>query len=459
LAPQLFRSPSFWHDTVGEEIAPRPPLDADLRADVAIVGAGYTGLWTAHYLSEHEPDCKIAIVESEVAGFGASGRNGGWLSSEYAGIDHFFEDPKTQKRALALQRAMFDAVDEVGRVVDAAGFSCDFAKGGMLELATCAAHEADHHESILKQRARGFGEDDFRWLDASECAQHVQVRGTRGGLYSPHCAAVQPAKLARGLANHVEARGVSIYEQSPARSIAKGEVVTSGGKILAPTVIRCTEGYTRTIPGFPRNLIPMHSSMIATEPLPDELWKEIGLSNRETFSDGRRIITYGQRTADGRMAFGTKGIYLYGSKIRDYFEDEDPYFEQVHRVLLDLIPALADAKITHRWGGALGITREWSPFIEFDPKTGLGSAGGYAGSGVGVANLAGRTLADLILHQETERTTYPSVNRPYRLWEPEPLRWLGVEGVRRMGDGADRRELRGQKAPVRSAIFDFFAGH
>jgi glycine/D-amino acid oxidase-like deaminating enzyme len=459
MAPQLFRSPTFWHDTVGEEITPRPTLDADLRADIAIVGAGYTGLWTAHYLLEQEPSCKIAIVESEVAGFGASGRNGGWLSSEYPGIHPLFEDPRTRDRAIALQRAMFDAVDEVGRVADAAGFSCDFAKGGMIEVATCAAHEEDHHESILERRALGFREDDYRWLDASECAQQVRVKGARGALFSPHCAAVQPAKLARGLAHHVQAQGAAIYERSPAISIAKGEVVTSGGKILAPTVIRCTEGYTRTIPGLKRNLIPMHSSMIATEPLSDELWQEIGMSHRQTFCDGRRIITYGQRTADGRMAFGSKGIYLYGSKIRDYFEDEDPYFKKVHRVLLDLIPALANAEITHRWGGALGITRDWNPFIEFDPKTGLGAAGGFAGNGVGVANLAGRTLADLILQQDTERTSYPAVNRPYRLWEPEPLRWLGVEGVRRMGDGVDKRELRGKTAPLRSAIFDYFAGH
>jgi glycine/D-amino acid oxidase-like deaminating enzyme len=171
------------------------------------------------------------------------------------------------------------------------------------------------------------------------------------------------------------------------------------------------------------------------------------------------MVTYGQRTGDGRIAFGTKGMYFYGSKIRDYFEPEDPFFEHVHRVLLELIPALKGVAITHRWGGALGASREWTPFIEFDPKTGLGAAGGYGGNGVGVANLAGRTLADLILHQTTQRTTYPAVNRPYRLWEPEPLRWIGVEGVRRMGDAVDQREFRGLKTPLRSAVFDYFASH
>jgi glycine/D-amino acid oxidase-like deaminating enzyme len=456
---QLFRSPSFWHDTIGEEIIPRPALEADQQVDVAIVGAGYTGLWTAHYLIEQEPSCKIAIVESEVAGFGASGRNGGFLSAEYAGIGGLLADPKTRDRAIALHRAMFDVVDEVGRVTEAAGIRCDFAKSGALEVATCAAQREKYHKSIRELRALGFGEHDYRWLDAPECAQYVRVQGALGALCSPHCAAIQPAKLARGLACHVEAKGVALYERSAARSIEKGVVVTSGGKLLAPTVLRCTEGYTRRIPGFPRDLIPMHSSMIATEPLPDEIWKEIGLNNRETFGDGRRIVTYGQRTADGRIAFGTKGIYLYGSGIRDYFDPKDPYFERVHHLLLDLLPALSSVEITHRWGGALGIPRDWTPFIQFDPNTGLGAAGGYAGNGVGVANLAGRTLADLVLRQQTERTTFPAVNRSFRLWEPEPLRWLGVEGVRRLGEAADRCELRGQKAPLRSAIFDHFAGH
>jgi glycine/D-amino acid oxidase-like deaminating enzyme len=454
-----FRPPSFWFAALGEPIEPRAPLRGEEQVDVAIVGAGYSGLWTAYYLIQQEPGCRVAIVESEIAGFGASGRNGGWCSSEFSGISGLMEHPATRDRAIALQRAMFDAVDEVGRASKAALVDCDYAKGGTLTVASNPLQLERLRAETRALLELGFSAADFRWLDADGCSERAQISGALGGVYSPHCAAIQPAKLARGLASFLENRGVEIYEQSPARSLTPREVVTDAGKLLATSVLRCTEAYSCRLPGLERSVLPMHSMMIATEPLTDSLWKEIGLEQRETFADTRRIVTYGQRTADDRLAFGARGLYYYGSRICDYFDPAEPRFEQVHRVLLEFFPALEGVEIAYRWGGALGVTRDWAPFVHWDADSRLGAIGGYAGNGVAATNLAGRTLAELVVGADSERATFPWVNHHSSNWEPEPLRWLGAEAVRRVGDSADRAEGSGTGAALRSRFFDTFASH
>jgi glycine/D-amino acid oxidase-like deaminating enzyme len=454
-----FKSPSFWFSDLGETITPRAPLDGDAQFDVAIVGAGYTGLWTAYYLNQLEPGCRIAIVEAEIAGFGASGRNGGWCAYYLSGIESLMANPKKRESALAFQRAMFDAVDEVGRATSSAGIDCDYAKGGVVVAATSKPELGRLRAGFEEMRELGFSEEDECWLDAKAVAERARIHGALGGTYSPHCAAIQPAKLACGLASYLESRGVTIFEQSPVRRIEKGVLSTDRGSIRAENLLRCTEGYTSRLPGLKRAVLPLHSMMVATEPLPDAVWKEIGLEGRPTFADYRRTVTYGQRTADGRLAFGTRGLYYYGSGIRDYFDSEDPAFAHTHGTLLELFPCLADVEITHRWGGALGVTRDWIPFLQFDPSSGLGAVGGYAGNGVAATNLAGRTLAELVLRKSNERTSFAWVNHPSRSWEPEPLRWLGSQGVRAMGEYADAAEKKGRDAGVFGSIFDLFASH
>jgi glycine/D-amino acid oxidase-like deaminating enzyme len=354
---------------------------------------------------------------------------------------------------------MFDAVDEVGRVSAAAGFDCDYAKGGALVAARSRPELERLRAEYDELREYGFADDDASWLDANAFAERARIHGALGGIYSPHCAALQPAKLACGLASFLEARGVSIFEQSPVRTIAKGLLTTDRGRIRAENVLRCTEEYSCTLPGLKRAIMPLHSMMIATEPLPDSIWKEIGLHGRPTFADHRRSITYGQRTADNRLAFGTRGLYYYGSGIRAYFDSDDPVFDHTRSTLLEFFPSLSDVEITHRWGGAIGVTRDWMPFIQFDPRTGLGAAGGFAGNGVAAANLAGRTLAELVLRETTERTSFAWVNHRSRNWEPEPLRWLGSQGVLKMGEWADAAEQKGRNAGLFGSIHDFFASH
>jgi glycine/D-amino acid oxidase-like deaminating enzyme len=449
-----YRSLSFWHDTLPAAIEARAALEGEVEADVAIVGAGYTGLWTAYYLSLLEPSIRIAIVEAETAGFGASGRNGGWVLGMLAGMDSRFADPAQREGAVALQRALFDSVDEVGRVSEKESIDCHFTKGGNITVATEEAHRESLLEDADAWRKLGFGEEDIHWLEPDDCAKRIAPARNFGGLYFSHCASIHPARLVRGLAEVVERRGVQIYERSPVTAIETGGVATAAGRVRAKTVVRATEGYTKTLPGHRLRLMPLHSMMIATEPLPESTWKEIGLGARETFADPRRTVIYGQRTADDRIAFGARGKYYFGSGVRDRFAQDDAMFTEIQAILESLFPILKQHRITHRWGGALGVPRDWRPSVGIDRGRGLAWAGGFVGEGVAASNLAGRTLAELILERETVRTALPLVGRQWRRWEPEPLRWLAVSTVLRTGASLDAAEGRGRKAPpLRNALF------
>jgi glycine/D-amino acid oxidase-like deaminating enzyme len=236
---------------------------------------------------------------------------------------------------------------------------------------------------------------------------------------------------------------VRIVEGTRARALTPGRVDTDHGTVRADVVLRCTEGYTPTLEGEQRTLAPLYSLMIATEPLSDEVWERIGLRNRETFTDGRHLIIYGQRTADGRFAFGGRGApYHFGSAIKPQFDRDNDVFAELESVLRRLVPQIGTARITHRWGGALGVPRDWQASVGLDRATGLGWAGGYVGDGVSTTNLAGRTLCDLVLRRDTELTRLPWVDHRSRRWEPEPFRWAGINLGRRIAAGADRSEAR-----------------
>jgi glycine/D-amino acid oxidase-like deaminating enzyme len=455
---EAVRPPSFWLDTVPGSLVPRPPLSGAHRADVAVIGAGFTGLWTAYYLSELRPGARIVVLEADVAGFGAAGRNGGWCTSHLTGIDAWLSGPRAEQ-ARALQRGMFDAIDEIGRVCAREGVDCDYAKAGFLNFAT-NEHEARRTRALVERfHARGFADSDYRWLDAAETEAKVRIRGLVGALFSPHGAALQPAKLARGLAEVVERRGVTIHEQSPVRSLGENRVATDAGSLQADVVLVCTEGTTQHLRAVRRKLMPLHSMMIVTEPLPDPVWREIGAADRVLFGDTRRILSYAQRTGDGRIALGAGGRYVYGSRVIRYFPPEGPDFALAEQVLTEFFPMLRDVRITHRWGGAFGVTRNSQPFVRFDPERRTGAAGGYTGNGVSAANLAGRTLAELAAGARSQRTEYPWVQHASPSWEPEPLRWLAVTSILKIGRAADVSEIGGKRSRLGGRLFDAFAAH
>jgi glycine/D-amino acid oxidase-like deaminating enzyme len=461
-APGMYRSISLWHDTLPEgATVPRPGLDGTVRADVAILGAGYTGLWSAYYLKKLDPTRDVVVIEADIAGFGASGRNGGWASGEFS-LQRERAAARLGKDAVArLFREVHGSIDEIGRVVAEEDIDADFAKGGSLTLATSAAQAARLAEWVEDERTYGFDEGDFRWLGSDEVTERVRSDKAVGAVFTPHCAAVHPAKLATGLARVVEGMGVRILEQTRATAIEPGRVVTTRGDVKAPVVLRCTEAFTTGLPGGRRELAPIYSLMIATEPLPDAVWDEIGLADRETFNDARHLVIYGQRTADGRFAFGGRGApYHFGSAMRPDFEQNPETHRKVAEVLRWLFPQMGDPRITHTWGGAVAVPRDWTASVAFDPVTGMGSAGGYVGAGVTATNLAGRTLADLVTGRDTDLVHLPWVGHVSRRWEPEPLRWVGINLGRSLAPWADAREFRtGKPARALGGLLHFLTGH
>ena len=457
-----YRTRSLWLDdaaTSGDALEQRPRLPGARDADVAIVGAGYTGLWTAFYLLQRDPTLRIVLVEKEIAGFGASGRNGGWCSALFPASMEKIAAASSRDAALALRRAMRNSVDEVGAMAAQHGIECGYTKGGTLSLIRSRAQITRARESLEHARSWGDGSDDVCLLDAAEARARLNATDVLGALFTPHCAAIHPAKLVRGLAAVVERGGATMYEGTAATAISAHRVDTRHGVVRADVVIRATEGYTATIRGNRRALAPVYSLMMATEPLPDTFWDDAGLRHRETFNDLRHLIIYGQRTADGRLAFGGRGApYHFGSRVAAAYDREPSVFDALRHIVVELFPALADVTVTHTWGGPLGVPRDWFASVGLDRATGLGWAGGYVGDGVATSNLAGRTLADLITGHETELTTLPWVDHRSRAWEPEPLRWLGINGSLAVVKSADAAESRTSRPSRRARLVDRLTG-
>ena len=429
-----WRGLSLWMDGVGE-ITPRPALSGEIVADVAIIGAGYTGLWTAYYLKTRAPGLNIVVVEAETAGFGASGRNGGWVMGAVLGeersVGHLPEPRRRESWAL-----LHGIPDEMGRVTRAEDIACDFRKGGTLYCAARYPEQETRLRGWLKAlHAEGQTEEDARWLTPAELTQELRIPGALGAVYTPHCATIQPAKLVRGLAETVERLGVRIYEQSRVTQWRPGEIHTTQGVVKADWVVPAVEGYAGSLPPLGDYQLPVQSMLIATEPLPEDVWAGIGLARGQSFSEFSRQVTYGQRTADNRLAFGARGGYRFGGKLRTDFTLTQAE-EGLRRYLLgEIFPQLKGVEITHRWGGNLGMSRRFQPHMLLDSKNRIALSGGYGGEGVGASNLGGRTLADLILGRESMETRQPwvmkdkTMRQALRKWEPEPLRWLGYNAI------------------------------
>ncbi|HEX7749516.1 MAG TPA: FAD-dependent oxidoreductase [Bordetella sp.] len=426
---------SLWFDAFGADLRPRPPLSTDAQADVAIVGAGYTGLWTAYYLKTLAPDLSIAIVEAETAGYGASGRNGGWLKGSMAGEDKYLAGlPEPLKHTG--YRLLHGIVEHVHGILREEGIECGFHQGGVLFAAARYPEQLDLQRRLLARLyAAGHGEDDYRWLEADELTQQVRMRKPYGAIYSPHCAVIDPARLVRGLADAVERKGVPIYEQTRVREIRQGQVVATNGSLRADVIVLALEGYCGTLRGYGGYLLPVQSLIVATEPLDAARWDAIGLQDRPAFSDGGRLVTYGQRSSDGRLVFGARGAYQFGAGPRSDFSLDQPEFAIRKQLMYDLFPGLEGVRVTHGWGGTMGMARQFSPYALVDCAAGIAMAGGYGGGGVGASNLFGRTLADLILERDTELTRMPWALRgrdalcTVRRWEPEPLPWVVYQTI------------------------------
>ena len=443
---------SYWWQARGGFPARRPSLPGPLEADVCIVGGGYTGLWTAYYLAGLRPGARIVVLEAAFAGYGASGRNGGWVTAELpASRARYARAAGGTAGVRALEEALRSTVDEVGRVCAAESIDCDFTKGGRLTVATTPSQLARVRAGLAADREWGDGDDVYQFLSREETRARINVAGALAGVYAPASARIQPAALVAGLAAAAERRGAEIYEATPASLIepavaapgaAAGAVArTKFGDVRARSVLRCTEGYTAALPGLRRALLPMNSHMVVTEPIDPAVWQEIGWDGCETLGDGAHAYMYAQRTADGRIALGGRGVpYRFASATDHLGRTDQSTVDALTRVLRRMFPAAASAGIEHAWCGVLGVPRDWCATVTYHPASGLGWAGGYTGTGVAAANLAGRTLADLVAGEKSELTALPWVGYQSRTWEPEPARWTGVHGLYALYRLADRLE-------------------
>lgn len=432
----------FWVGQLADNRPSFPRLTGQDSVDVAIVGGGYTGLWAAYFAKKLEPSLSVAVFEAERVGYGASGRNGGWLSAMPPGNRATFARAGGGLEASrALQREFVSGVDSVLDILRAEGINADQHKGGAL----VAAHTPAGLGRLVTRRDTdlkyGLTDHEVRMLDRDEFQSLINVSTVHGGLFYQHCARLHPAKLVYGLADTLTSMGVSIYEGSRVDSVGGKTLTLADGRVTAATTFICTEGYSGQLLGR-RTLIPVNSSMIVTRPLSEESWRQIGWSRPQCLSDSAHAFIYAQRTSDGRIAMGGRGVpYRFGSGTGGAGATAQSTIDLISHRLSCFFPGIP-IEVDHAWSGVLGVTRDWNGGVHWDPASGIGSSTGYAGHGLTSAYVGGRTLVELAFEKETERTTLPWVGYRARKWEPEPIRWLGVHAIYRLFSIADRWEER-----------------
>lgn len=424
---------SFWLETCGDDLTPRPGLTGSTTVDVAILGAGFTGLWTAYYLLQENPSLQVAIVDKHIAGFGASGRNGGWCTP------HFTISPDEMIRrfgrdaAIMMETVMHDTVEEIKRVLEKEKMDVDWAQNGALTMALWDFAVPSLEKMMETARKLGL-EHYYELLNKAETEKRLRMGNAKGSLLLKGAAVIHPGKMVRQLARRVEALGAKIYEQTEVIDFkAKGpntpaQLITSTGTISArQAIVLSGEGYLSQLKRMHRKILPVYSLISLTEPLSDQQWAEIGWENRELVSSTRLSIDYLQRTADKRILIGGRGQpYRFGSSIKDEYDRHKPTHDMLNNLARKWFPVVTGVKFTHSWGGPLGITRDFTPNFQFNKQTGIAGAYGYIGLGVSTTNLSGRILCDLINEKRSVVTELPLIQHSSPLWEPEPLRWIGV---------------------------------
>jgi glycine/D-amino acid oxidase-like deaminating enzyme len=464
--PLGYAATSFWLETAADDLTPRPALAGEIDADVAILGAGYTGLWTAYELLRRDPSLKVVILEREIAGFGASGRNGGWVASGLNATSGRLARRFGQEGMTAIEDAVASAVDEVGLAIAREGIDADYTKGGSLTVARGPEQmpALEEHWRSLERSGRAA---HYQRLDATETAERIRIEGALGSIYGSQYAVVHPGKLVRGLARAVERHGGLIYEQTAVTDVEAGALPhlrpalrTVNGLVRAGALILAGEAYLTQLRPLHRSLLPLYSLIVLTEPVSDADWATIGWRAREVLASYRLSVDYLSRTADGRILFGGRGApYRFGSRIEPSFDRDARTHGLLRQFVEAWFPSLRGIGFGHAWGGPLGMPRDWIPTFSFDRRSGIGSGRGYTGHGVSTANLAGRVLAGLILGDENELTALPLVNHRSPSWEPEPFRWIGVRFTQESLLRLDARTARTGRPPTGKSLAERIADH
>ncbi len=460
--PRDYRKVSYWLESAGDDLTPRPSLAGASEVDVAILGAGFTGLWTAYYLLRREPSLRVAVLERHIAGFGASGRNGAWCTGGFPVSLDALDRRYGAEQARAVFRAMADTVDEVGRVAEAEGIDAQFRKGGELLVAR-GSHQLPAIEREFATLERLGLDAGSAILTGTELEKRLAVSKAVAALYTPACATIHPGKLVRGLARTVERMGGVIYEQSEVITFTGGSpphLTTEHGMLRAQSLVLAGEAYLTRLPELHRVAMPIYSLIVLTEPLTSAQWERVGWEGNECVASARYTIDYLTRTTDGRILFGGRGApYHFGSRIEDRFDRHRPTHATLRRQLVNWFPSLKGIRFTHAWGGPLAVARDWMPTMSYDPRTNIAMAHGYTGQGVATSNLSGRVLTDLLTGTTSALTALPTVGHRSRRWEPEPLRWLGQRFVQRGLRRLDEKAERTGKAPTGHTLAERLAGH
>ena len=447
---------SFWLEDASDDLTPRAALPGDLTVDVAILGGGYSGLWTAYHLLLNEPSLEVAIVEREFCGFGASGRNGGWCSPRFP------VDPSMLTRRVGADRArdtllaLQSTVKGISRICEAEGIDAEYRNTGLLSVARGERQLPAIHAAYRGYERLGLS-GGTKLLGAEETFARVHATNLAGALLSTAGATVHPAKLVGGLARAVERRGGRIYEGTGVHAIVTGSgagLETDRGFLSARrAVIAAGEADLSQIPRFKRSLLPISSMIILTEPLPPGLWQRIGWADGESLCSQVHTKDYLTRTLDGRILFGSRGApYRYGSRMAEDPTSHERMFEKMRRTLREWWPVLDGVGFTHSWGGYLGVARDWMPSVSFDPDSRLGQLSGYAGRGVSTSAMAAQLLAGLVAGTETGLEGLPLHRREAPKWEVEPLRFAGVRYVQSTMARLDRAEQSGRRGMLDARI-------
>ena len=432
---------SLWQGN--QNISYRKSINKNESFDVAIIGAGFSGLWSAFNLKQFQPNLKIAVFEKEYVGFGASGRNGGWASAEYPTSSNRLIKENGLESYKNLRTAITKSIDEIGEITKSNNWQIDYAKGGALLFA--------RGNSQLSRISKEI-DDEHQLLNKSQTTELLNIPSAIGSVFTPHCAALNPFKLVRALADHLEKNGVVIYEQSNVSEIRDKQVEVNGFKVNCIFSIRATEAFTpRKWMG--NRQIPIYSLMVATEPLSSEVIKEIRNTQRATFQEACHLITYAQITSDNRLALGGRGVrYKLFSRLSERSEIDNRMHSALERRARSWFPQIANAKFEYRWGGAVALTRRWQAYLNFDQATGRAEIGGYVGDGVTLSYLVAKTLAEKMSNIKT--ANLPFIDQGIGRWEPEPIRYLAVNAGFKATVLADYEEKITKRPSLLAAIID-----
>ncbi|MDX6449542.1 MAG: hypothetical protein QOD08_2005 [Gaiellaceae bacterium] len=439
--------PSWWLEEARAwegDAVPAPPLEGEVEADVAIVGAGYTGLWTALAVRERDPSARVVVLEADEVGYGPSGRNGGFCHgywSELAHLRHAFGDDG----ALAVARAGAKIVPAIRAWTEERGADVWFREGGLLKVSAAAAQDSALAAPVEAARALGVS-DEAEPLSPDELGARVRSPRFRAGVWFRDCATVQPARLARALRAAVVEAGIALHERSPVERLGSNELVTPRGRVRARDVVLAVNAAATGWKPLAGALTNFGSYVVLTEPVP-ELLEEIGWTGGEAIIDSRMFLHYFRTTPDGRVLMGSgSGAVGYRGRIDARFSGDEAAAARAERGLRELLPALADVEVERAWGGPIDVSGDHLPFFGSVGRVHYGA--GYSGHGVGPSWLGGQILASLATGLQDEWTALPLTNRKLPRLPPEPFRYLGGRAIRAAIMATEEAEEAGRVAPL-----------